>query len=257
MPEVLERARCGDTFPRRHRYVGSEIRSRGDVAQWRLWMSDRRAEQERFQGKQMYDMLTDALQSLSSVREITLEASVIVTEDVRRGPEYVNSVAWRLLWGRAIQAYHILMLAIADSEPCLESLTIFQQTKKCSVPTHEVGLFLQHPRNAERFTRVAKQLKHLSISLSTTVMPIRPRTEEKDLYGVFDIVGGTILEASDERVDKEADFQGVVNMLQLMESLESLHIHLFNTTRYQPHYPYPYRGVLRLACARLALSSAL
>ncbi|KAI1842355.1 hypothetical protein JX266_011396 [Neoarthrinium moseri] len=206
----------------------------------REWIAEQRDEQNLFMGEDMLCMLADCLRHLKNVRHVSLEASVVHGADLIKVPEEVASLRWRELWTGAIQGYRILLMAIARSGAFLDSLHIYQLTKKCSIPTHEIVEPLSLFSAAERgnFASFAAHLKDFSISLATTTLPVRPRLgthaswEEMidlDPYGAFDISHGSNLHASDGHVDALADMEGVARLLQAMPNLESLHIHLCTT----------------------------
>lgn len=205
----------------------------------REWIMDQRNEQELFEGGEMFTVLSVCLQNLKNLRHVNLEASIVLDEDIRMQPEEVPSMHWRELWTNAIHSYRILMLSIAESGICLDILNIYQTTRKCSIPTHEVfepSLFTDIQRN--NFATFAANLKTFSISLATTTLPIRPRIGTFGASGVrkhlmpydqFDISRGTNLHADDRRVDDLAELEDVGHLLQMMPNLESLHIHLCTT----------------------------
>ncbi|KAK9772112.1 hypothetical protein SCAR479_11275 [Seiridium cardinale] len=205
----------------------------------REWVMERQTEQELFKGEEMFNMLSFCFENFSNLRIVNLEASVVLDVNIKQRPEEVPSMHWRELWTNAIHSYRILVLSIAEAGICLDSLNIYQRTRKCSIPTHEVfepALFSDIQR--ANFTSFATCLKTFSISLATTTLPIRPRQgapytsgkrKQLSTYDSFDISRGTNLHADDHRVDSLADLDDVSRLLHMMPSLESLHIHLCTT----------------------------
>ncbi len=102
----------------------------------------------------------------------------------------------------------------------------------CSIPTHDAALFLSV--DGKGFASVAAGLEDFSISLATTVVPVRPRTTGTDIAHLlrpFDLTNGKMLAVDDETVRDAADMEGVTRLLKLMPRLKSLHLHLCNTLR--------------------------
>jgi hypothetical protein len=194
----------------------------------RTWMANALAEQRGFTGKTMCSMLDKALGGFGNLREITLEAAVVFGPDIRYNPEQIKLLPWRRLWARAIQAYHVIMFGIARSKPAnLASLVIYQATKQCSVPTHEIAAGLTRLER-HGFAAVAERLNNFSISMATTIEPIRPTDHEtKQFLEPFDISNGRLLECRDLQVDLEARLDSLAHLLRLMRNLESLHLHLY------------------------------
>lgn len=218
----------------------------------REWIMDQRSDQELSTGEEMFDVLVFALRNFNNLRHINLEASVVLDVNVRKAPEQVPAMHWRELWTNAIHSYRILVLSIASAGICLDSLSIYQSTRKCSIPTHEVfepSLFSDDQR--VNFAKFATNLKSLSISLATTTLPVRPRPTAFGVsgdsvrlspYERFDISRGTNLHADDSRVDSLAELCDVARLLHMMPNLESLQIHLCTTVngilspRYYQHF---------------------
>lgn len=125
------------------------------------------------------------------------------------------------------------MSAIARSRISLDSLAIYRDTKKCSIPTNEVAGQLFTKLQEEGFATVANGLKRFSISLATTVVPVRSPAElqlgSSEFYEQFNIGRGRKLDPEDPEL-ANADFEAVACLLRTMPNLESLDIHLYQTT---------------------------
>jgi hypothetical protein len=142
------------------------------------WVLKSHADQAAFSGACMYELLTTALRGFGNLDQITLEAKVICGPNLRRrGPEEVL-ITWRRLWAQTNQAFRVVMSAISYSRIKLESLVIYQNTKKCSAPVNEINNQLLAQIQADSFPSLGCGLSRLSISLATTVVPIRPLTED-------------------------------------------------------------------------------
>ncbi|KAH8660575.1 hypothetical protein BX600DRAFT_514166 [Xylariales sp. PMI_506] len=200
----------------------------------RLWMADRKAQQEAFSGEAMYQLLYRALGNFDHLDTITLEAEVVCGPSERYGPESIGNLIWRRLWAQSIQAFRVVVSAVSRSKINLGSLAIFEKTKKCSIPVNEISDDLLDNLNAGGFTLVGATIRHFAISLATTVVPVRPSTTaiqpNSSFYEVFDISEGQKLTTHDTELRAMVDFEGTKRFLRFLPKLESLSIHLYNTT---------------------------
>lgn len=181
-----------------------------------------------FDGAAVHQQLIDALTKL---RWMELEAINLEAEVVTRprgdcfGPDDVDRLAWRRLWARAIQAYRILMSAMAFSRVQVRELGLFRETMKCSVPTNEfaapLSLF-----GAARFGRVTENIRSLSLSLSTT-LPFRRNLLLQDDYFSWQDDDPTPEEVPESKLDAGARLTPVAKFIRGMARLESLDLHLF------------------------------
>lgn len=216
----------------------------------KLWMERRRTEQQKFSGEDMCVMLAAVLGELRGLKTITLTARVIGPDRRNyRLPEDVEHLHWRELQAHAIQAYRIVMSAIARSQVSIEGLHIYRGVKLCGVPTNEVGIPLDR-LEAEGFAVVAQRyLKSFSIRLTSVVDPIRETdttADDTEFYEPFDISHGRILDHNDRQlIERECDPAGLARLLRLMPNLDSLDLHLFTRIRERPDETASYRAFLQ------------
>ncbi|KAI0835937.1 hypothetical protein F5Y06DRAFT_305572 [Hypoxylon sp. FL0890] len=199
----------------------------------KTWMAEQQIQQAGLTGLSMYEQLTQALLALNNLQVITLEAVVVCGPATRCGPEETQYLVWRKLWAQAIQAFRVVMRAISDSEANIQSLIIYQKTKKCSIPTNEVAAAIATTIREDGETGNYRSIKKLAISVATTVVPCRVTKglcADANFFELFDLTKGRMLNADDPEVDANADVKGVVDLLRLMPMLNSLEIHLYNTT---------------------------
>ena len=218
----------------------------------RKWMDDRQAEQYAFAGSSMADALSWIFRRFGQLQELKLEATVILGEGKRFNPDRVQHLAWRELWSRAIQAYRVVLAALARSQVQVSNLSIFSDTKLCSIPTNEAAAVLPMLKH-EGFNPIGVYIRSLSISVATTVEPWRPlhQTEvegvDDDFYDIFDISGGRKLPIYDPAIDANADFEGFARLIACMPNLESLSLHLYRTWKEDPQWAIeniPYQALL-------------
>lgn len=245
---IIELTSPGRLYRRRENYHEPPVLGR---EQEEAWMAEKLADQAAFSGASMCHQLCQALSNFRTLDMIALEAAVICGLKQRRGPEEVKHLHWRKLWAQAIQAFRVVISAIACSQISLRSLIIYSRTKKCSIPTSEFTGQLLAKLQEEGFAKVGHSIGSFSISLATPVIPFRPATDQTtsslEFYEPFDISCGQRLDASNPQVDPHANISGVARLLlYLTPKLESLNIHLYNTTTCTSSIPEerPYQDFL-------------
>ncbi|KAH7006967.1 hypothetical protein EDB80DRAFT_777611 [Ilyonectria destructans] len=217
-------------FPRREQWLLYPLRLL-DAPEDRKWMDHRQAEQLALTGAAMCVQLSDAFRAFGALDDITLEAAVVLGRqpEYRWPPHKVEYLAWRRLWARAIQAYRVVMSAVARSQIRLGTLAIYKETKICSVPYNESVAVV--PRIAqEGFAAVGSRLNDFSISLATTVAPVVPINDD-DFYEPFEISSGQNLSDHGSEPENNPEFQDITRLFQLMPNLKSLTMHLYQTSR--------------------------
>ncbi|KPM42381.1 hypothetical protein AK830_g4173 [Neonectria ditissima] len=195
------------------------------------WMDHRQAEQLALTGAAMCAQLSDAFRAFGALDNITLEAAVVLGRqpEHRWPPHKVEYLAWRRLWARTIQAYRVVMSAIARSQIHLGSLAIYKETKICSVPYNEAVAVI--PRTTqEDFAAVGSRLNEFSISLAATVASM-VSIKDDDFYEPFEIPGGQDLSADGLEPENNLEFRDIARLFQLMPNLKSLTMHLYQTSR--------------------------
>lgn len=230
-------------FPRRKEWFLHPLRFL-DAPEDRKWMDHRQAEQFALHGAVICAQLSNALRVFGSLDEIGLEAAVVLGRqpEHRWQPHKVEHLAWKELWARAIQAYRVVMSAIARSQICLGSLSIYTKTKICSVPYHEaaavVPIIVQ-----EGFAAIGARLNHFSISLATAVPSVVSASDgDDDFYEPRDIPGGEVLNES--LLDNKSELQDVERLFQLMPNVESLVMELYLTSHEQETFLDSYSPLL-------------
>ncbi|SPN97589.1 uncharacterized protein DNG_01101 [Cephalotrichum gorgonifer] len=217
----------------------------------KLWAEKRLSEQQDFSGEDMCAMLTAPLCKLRSLKTITLTAHVVGPDRRNyRLPEDVERLNWRELWAHAIQAYRVVISAIARSQVSIEGLHIYRGVKLCGVPTNEASMPLDRPEDSRGFAIVSRRLKSFSIRLASVVDPIRPNgstpaADTGSFYNLFDISQGRRLDFNDrDLVDSQSDPAGVARLLHLMPNLESLDLHFYTKIVGGHSETAPYRTFL-------------
>ncbi|KAF5005511.1 hypothetical protein FDECE_8050 [Fusarium decemcellulare] len=240
-------------FPRRDLWCLNSLRFPDDPED-RKWMDDRQAEQFALTGATMCVQLSDALRAFGSLDKITLEAVVVLGRqpEHRWPPHKVEYLAWKELWSRAIQAYRVVMSAIARSQIHLNSLVIYEWTKICSIPCNEAVAVV--PRIIQQgFAAVGSHLNNFSISLATKLTPVVPIKDDDDFYEPLDLSSDQILPSSGSTLDDESEFQDMARLLQLMPNLKSLAMHLYRTFRDEESFFNSYSSLLSVLFRCMAL----
>ena len=215
------------------RHTSLHLIERLEDDETKSWVQEKLEDQASLPGEEMRNIITEILSSVGTIDEITLEAIMYIGIDGCAGPHQVNRLNWRSLWVLAVQWYRILMSAIARAQVSISSLVLFQETKKCSIPTHDFTSPLARITAGEDFAIVGNKVKSFSVSLATTTKPIyaleATSTSDAEYFSSFDISRGRRLRYDDPDVDTYADFEGVAALLHQMPHLESLNLHLYTT----------------------------
>lgn len=163
-------------------------------------------------------LLTDALRKVGSLAILTVEAAVDQGFDDYVSPLSVRE--WYLVWVRAAKVYQNAMLAIARSSITIDSLRVFKDTQRCSIPTWNVNALMPALETAH-FAQAATHIKGFSLSVSTKV-----KTRARKLTS-FD----ARLSEDDSEAVADGNYPGVARLLAQMPNLESLDLHLYDTPR--------------------------
>lgn len=197
----------------------------------KLWMEKRQSEQGDFSGEDMCAMLTAALSEMRGLKTVTLTARVVGPDRRNyRLPEDVRGLHWRELWSRTIQAYRVVMSAIARSQISIEGLYIYRGVKLCGVPANEASLPLERPGEAEGIGIVMRRLKSFAIRLTSLVDPIQNKdiAASAGFHDRFEI-SRALGREDRELADRGCNPEGIARLLRLMPNLESLGLHFFAT----------------------------
>lgn len=163
-------------------------------------------------------MLADALRKVGSLAVLAVEAAVDQGFD-----DYVSPLSlreWYPVWVRAAKVYQNAMLAIARSIVAIDSLRVFKDTQRCSIPTWNVNALMPALETA-KFALAATHIKGFSLSVSTKV-----KTRAHKLTSSH-----ARLSEDDSEAVAEGNCPGVAHLLAQMPNLESLDLHLYNTLR--------------------------
>ncbi|KAL8991986.1 MAG: hypothetical protein Q9169_007471 [Polycauliona sp. 2 TL-2023] len=204
-------------------------------------------------------LFADALRKLGTLEILTVEAAV----DQGNQHQLVNSTAvrdWRPIWIRASQVFTIVMSAIERSEAAIQTLAMYNQSLRCSVPTSDINELAPMFRST-RFMSAAKHIRFIALSVSTKVATDpRPLADAMaDMSEVelayFNAGMGTnvgLLTNDDAAAISEDNYPGVACLLKQMPNLESLHLHLYNTLQ---GCPDSYEKVFSIIASEIVLRS--
>ncbi|TLD07059.1 hypothetical protein PgNI_10266 [Pyricularia grisea] len=207
------------------------------------WLSDRLTEQVASaagSGVAMRDTLADILQTLlMGLQTLSLEAVVVLHKMSRVSPLKCSMLNLGSFWSRAIQAYQIMMSALARSQIChLEELIIFEDTQMCSIPSNELGLPLDWDQTA-KLRIICSRLKRFSVSITTPFLPRRPKLilpRTRSFYEPVDVLPHPVDVCYDDNISERLktlcwkDHPGCnrfIQFFQLIRNVESLRIHFY------------------------------
>ena len=228
-------------------------------------MSQKQQEQARFSGAVMCDALVDLLRGLPNVNNVTLEGVVVGYAGVgdqggrRSEPEIIDGLSRARFWMQGIQAFKVVVSAVSRSQARLNTLSIFQKTHKCGIPTNVLTTDLLDRLGDDGFERVGGSIQKLSLSVGTTVLPLVPPASRlgSDFYELVDLdeQSNEIGAVSVPVLDAHANLKGLTRFLSFMPSLESLEIQLYNSAAIRDQIPEhrPLRNLLRAVFSTVTL----
>ena len=180
--------------------------------------------------------LAAALREFGSLKTLSLEAAV----DQGLGNYIAPSSAreWHPIWIRAVEVYRTVTLAIARSSVAIESLHIYKNSTRCSVPTWDVNAHMPKLESSN-FYNAAQHIKSISLSVSTKVETDTQKIADAaaNLTGAdrayfqagMHTVG--LLSESDPEATAEENYPGVARFLKNMPNLSQLDLHLYTTLK--------------------------
>ncbi|KAL2013888.1 hypothetical protein VTN00DRAFT_1413 [Thermoascus crustaceus] len=193
----------------------------------------RKEEREALSNESVIDSLASALRLLGRLDSVDLDATVV------QGPNVTVSTAtgeWHPIWILASQVYCLTMSAVARSGVAVDTVTVYRNTPRCSVPSCDITAHVEK-LDAGHLTFAGTSIKNLALSISTKVetdfhkiTAARERLEGADraFHEVFGSKAG-LLEASNPEALAEENFLGIARLLRLMPKLEAIDLHLYDT----------------------------
>lgn len=205
------------------------------------WFKTEKRQQREFLVNGTYArMLTDAFRSFGQLASLSLQATVI------RGHGRVASVMatryWNPVWIAASNAYRLTTSAIAQSKIGIETLLIFSELHRCSVPSFDIGAHMPS-LDHDGFGEAAAKIKRMSISMSTKVetdyekvLAIRESLTWSDDLEAYDLFGSTggLLASDDPTAIAMENYNGPAELLSKMPALQELDLHFYKTLQGLP-----------------------
>lgn len=164
-------------------------------------------------------LLADILRKLGGLDVLALEAAVDRGNTNRPLPSSA-AYEWHPVWVRASQVYYIVMSAIARSGVAIHTLTVYDNSLCCSVPTFNVNELMPLLQSTN-FVSAAQHIRVIALSVSTKV-----ETDSRKIAGPT--IAGLIWNDDPTAVDED-NYPGIARLLKQMPNLENLHLHLFDT----------------------------
>jgi hypothetical protein len=219
------------------------------------WLRAQQAEQEALSDESAIDSLASALKLFERLDSIDLDATVIQRPNLT-----VSTTAgeWHPIWIRASQVYCLSMSAVARSGVAVETVTIYRNTPRCSVPSCDITA---HVRKLDADCCLAS-IKNFALSTSTKIetdfRKIAAAGEQlQGAKSVFhEAFGSTagLLKADDPEALAEDNFPGIARLLKLMPNLEAIDLHLYRTLN---GHPRSYDRIFQAIAEEIRLPSTL
>ncbi|KAL8913213.1 MAG: hypothetical protein Q9171_001927 [Xanthocarpia ochracea] len=203
-----------------------------------ILVSQRSEQQQMRRDESDVQLLAATLRSLRTLDVLAVESVI----DQGSEEKLVASSAareWHPIWIRGSQVYQIVMLAIAHSGVAINTLTIYNGSQRCSVPTWDVNQLLP-ALDSMNFATAAQHIKAICLSVSTKVetdaqkiADARASMSEAD-RAYYEAGMGTnvdLLSDEDPMAVADENYPGIALLLKRMPNLETLHLHLYNTLK--------------------------
>lgn len=197
-------------------------------------VAQQREQKELAQDDNAAHRLKIPLQSFRTLETLAVEGAVVQGLGGYVPPSSVRE--WHPMWIRASEVYTSVILAIALSGIAIDTLTIYSNSRRCSVPTFDVN-------ETEDYVSLGPEgqhIKNLSLSVSTKVetddrkiADARARLSEVE-RAYFNTGMGTnadLLSENDPDAMAEGNYPGVARLLKRMPNLERLDLHLYGTLK--------------------------
>ncbi|KAL8922495.1 MAG: hypothetical protein Q9172_003540 [Xanthocarpia lactea] len=201
-------------------------------------VSQRSEQQQMRRDESDVQLLAAALRSLHTLDVLAVEAAI----DQGSEEKLIASSAareWHPIWIRGSQVYQVVMLAIAHSGVAVNTLTIYNGSQRCSVPTWDVNQLLP-TLDSMNFATAAQYIKAICLSVSTKVetdaqkiADARARMSEAD-RAYYEAGMGTnadLLSNKDPVAVADENYPGIALLLKRMPNLETLDLHLYDTLK--------------------------
>ena len=200
-------------------------------------VSQRRQQEKMRRDESDVQLLADALRMLGMLDVLALEADVDQGNHNQLIPTSTAACEWHPIWIRASQVYGVVMSAIARSQIRVDTLTIYKQSLRCSVPTFDVNKLLSG-LGSTNFAAAAQHIRSLALSASTKVETDAQKiadaragmseVDDADSEDETETYTGSLSD-DDPAALAEDNYPGIARLLKQMPNLESLHLHLYNT----------------------------
>ncbi|KAH7411082.1 hypothetical protein BKA64DRAFT_772512 [Cadophora sp. MPI-SDFR-AT-0126] len=201
------------------------------------WMHAQQAHQRTQTIDESIDALAAVLRLYGTLDIIDLDACVI--KNPRERVSTAQAGEWHPVFIRASEVYRITTSAIANSELSLNTLLIYRETPRCSVPSFDVTSHMAELEALPGFTSAFSSLENFALSFSTRVQTDFSKIEaardglEGAAAAYHNAMGSRAGQYSHENPEATMDdnFPGIAHMLCQMPRLDAFDLHMTNTLR--------------------------
>ncbi|RDK42389.1 hypothetical protein M752DRAFT_215127 [Aspergillus phoenicis ATCC 13157] len=202
LKRVLRTRRCEDRA--RIPHLAARDCSQDELKQAKLdleWLEARSSASEIADEDNTARSLAAILNHIGQLDTIALEATAITAPH----PDTFRTQGdWQIIWAKASQIYHIVMLALSQSSIVMNNLTIYRETIRCAVPCNEITANMDNLDTRGCSLSTGQSIRCLALDLSMRIDSNPVLTDGLD---------------------------GVARLLQNMPNLESLVLGLRRTVR--------------------------
>ncbi|PGH00361.1 hypothetical protein GX51_05860 [Blastomyces parvus] len=200
------------------------------------WLRARQKEQDGQSDESILSSLVSAFRTFTRLDSVNLDA---ITVWGRRDTTVstLHGQDWHRIWVRASQVYRLSMSALATSGLVVESLAVYRNTLRCSVPSCDIMAPLEN-FDSRNIALLGTSIRNLALGVSMKVetdagkiSATRKKILEQTTPGSRRLFDWDMLGSTDPEAVAETNFTGIARLLQFMPNLEALDLHLYRCLR--------------------------
>lgn len=194
------------------------------------WLRAQQEEREALSDESVIESLASALRLFGRLNSVDLDATVI------QGPNvtvWTKEGDWHPIFMRASQVYCLTMSAVARSGVAVDTLTVYRNTPRCSVPSCDITAHVEK-LDADQLAVAGASIKNLALSISmrieTDIGKIAAARELRERLFHSELgFQSSLLGTSDPETLAEENFPGIARLLRFIPNLETIDLHLYDT----------------------------
>ncbi|KLJ08190.1 hypothetical protein EMPG_09958 [Blastomyces silverae] len=202
-----------------------------------IWLRTRQKEQDGQSDESILSSLVSAFRTFARLDSVNLDAITVWGRDSLVST--LHGREWHRIWVRASQVYRLSISALATSGIAVESLSVYRNTLRCSVPSCDIMTPLEN-FDSRAIALFGKSIRNLALGVSMKIEtdPGKISATRKLLEQASPRSRGAfhwdMLDSTDPEAITESNFTAIARLLQFMPNLEALDLHLYHCLKGDP-----------------------